>query len=43
MARKTAPADEAEFRKSLRKAKKRLESIRSEIRRRRNKNPLWKF
>jgi len=40
---KRTPADEAEFRKSFRKAKKKLQSIRSEIRRRRNKNVLWKF
>ncbi|HJW97011.1 MAG TPA: hypothetical protein VJ485_02505 [archaeon] len=43
MAKKSVPADEAEFRKSFRKAKKKLEGIRKEIRRRRNKNPLWKF
>jgi len=40
---KKAPADEAEFRKSFRKAKSKLQGIRKEIRRKRNKNPLWEI
>jgi hypothetical protein len=43
MAGKPVPADEAEFRKSFGKLKERLDSLRNEIRRRRNKNVLWKF
>lgn len=43
MAKKPAPADEAEFRKSLTKVKKKLEGIRNRIRRRKNRNPLWEI
>jgi len=43
MSKKSVPADEKEFRKSFRKVKKRLRAVRNEIRRRRNRNPLWKF
>jgi hypothetical protein len=38
---RNASVDTAEFRKSLGKAKKKLEGIRNGIRRRKNRNPLW--
>ena len=37
------PADEIELRKTFRGIKRKLSSLRNEIRRRRNKNALWKF
>jgi len=40
---KQTPADEVEIRKSLRAIKKALRNFWSEVRRRRNKNVLWKF
>jgi hypothetical protein len=41
--RRAVPVDEAEFRKSLGRAKEKLEDIRNEIRRRKNRNPLWEI
>ena len=37
------PADEVELKKSLRGIKKAVSKFWNEIRRRRNKNALWKF
>ena len=37
------PADEAELKKSLKSIRRVLNSFWSDIRRRRNRNALWKF
>jgi hypothetical protein len=40
---KRTPADEVELKKSLRGIRKVVGGFRSEVRRKRNKNALWKF
>lgn len=37
------PADEVELKKSLKSIRKTLSNFWSEVRRRKNKNALWKF
>ena len=40
---KREPADEVELKKSIRGIKRALSNFWNEVRRRRNKNALWKF
>jgi hypothetical protein len=42
-AQSRTPADEVEIKKSFRKIRKALGSLIDELKRRRNKNALWKF